>query len=233
MAAIHEAIAAISKDAGALAPQKQGAGVPFAFRGVDQVVSHLSPLLKKHDVIVIPEVLEVTHTSRDVTDRQGNPSGKVITQTELRTRFEFIATEDGSSLSAVTAGLAQDFADRSAAQAQSVAFRVALLQVFSLPTTDKEPEVVGEEIIKGRAEAFAATSPTAPKPAAAGVTALQGKIKALIAGTYADAKGTLFDPVPKETINALGVEISGKPGQGWMADESVLKQVLAKATTSA
>lgn len=234
MPAIHAAISEISKDAGALAPQKQGAGVPFAFRGVDQVVSHLAPHLKAHGVIVTPEVLETTHTSRDVLKPNGEPSGKVITQTELRTRFTFTAIEDGSSISAVTAGLAQDFADRSAAQAQSVAFRVALLQVFSLPTTDKEPEERSEEIIKGRAEI--AAQPAGPRPsvthAGPALTTLQQTVRALVAGEYTDRNGTVHDKVDPAQIEALGLKISGKKegDNTWKKDAKILQAVIHEVT---
>ena len=49
------------------------------------------------------------------------------------------------SITATTGGLANDYADRSTAQAQSVAFRVALLQTFALPTHSPEPEQTGVE----------------------------------------------------------------------------------------
>jgi hypothetical protein len=231
MAAIHRAIAEISKDAGALAPQKQGAGVPFAFRGVDQVVSHLAPHLKQHGVIVVPEVLEVKNSSREVLLKDGSPSGKLVTQTELRTRFEFVAVEDGSSIAATTTGLAQDFADRSAAQAQSVAFRVALLQVFSLPTTDKEPEVTGQEVIDGRAAAAAQPGARVTKASSGpNVTELQNKIRQLVAGEYVEETTGEVLKVAGEKIDELGEKISGKKDASWKRSPEILQKVLAEVT---
>src|SRR5690606_3994165 len=72
---------------------------------------------------------------------------------------------DGSSVVVVTPGLADDFADRSTAQAMSVAYRVALLQLFHLPTHSKEPEETGEETMKQREGS--GTAPKAPKAVAA------------------------------------------------------------------
>lgn len=136
MAQIHELISTISREAGALAPERKD-GVPFPFRGIDGTVAHLASHLQEHGVIVVPEVLEHKVSSA--------PSGtKVVTTSEILTKFTFYAP-DGSSVSAVTAGLANDYADRSTAQAQSVAFRVALLQTFTLPTQTLEPEQTGVE----------------------------------------------------------------------------------------
>lgn len=218
---IYQLISTISAEAGALAPEKTS-GVPFAFRGVDAVVSHVAPLLKKYGVIVVPNVIEVKTTYREINPTKG------VTQTDLVTEFRFFAP-DGTSVSAITAGLAQDYADRSAAQAQSVAFRVALLQTFALPTTDKEPEVVGEETQKFIRE-NAATAKQAP--AAAGgvtVTKLTRHIKELIAGEYVDEAGVVHEAVPVERINELGKEISGKEGNAWRTDIGVLGKVIKRA----
>jgi hypothetical protein len=205
----------ISKKAGALAPEKNG-GVPFAFRGVDQVVSHLAPLLKEKGVVVVPEVLDRVTSTREI----GN--NKAITQTDLLTKFTFYAP-DGSSVSATTAGLAQDYADRSAAQSQSVAFRVALLQVFKLPTTDKEPEVAGEETQKYIADQAKEQKAAAAKPAAKArdATTARNELQAIIANSE-DYPG--YGP---EEVNALGGKHSGgKSPQEWMTDVKVLDAIL-------
>lgn len=207
---IYAAIAAVSEEAGALAPTKGGAGVPFSFRGVDATVAHVAPFLKKHGIIIVPEVKDKVTTSREV----GN---KVVTQTDLVTSFHFIHTEDGSEVVATTAGLAMDFADRSAAQAQSVAFRVAILQTFTLPTHDREPEEVGEEIIKGTATERAKGSSAASAPKGKSIAQLSAQIGKLI------SSGT----VTADAVNAKGAEISkGKPAPEWKADAAVLQAVL-------
>lgn len=157
---IYQIISKIGQEAGALAPEKTG-GVPFAFRGVDGTVAHLVPHLRKYGVITVPEVIDQQVTQREV----GN--NKTITQTQITTRFHFYAP-DGTSVTATTAGLAQDYSDRSTSQAQSVAFRIALLQTFTLPTHDKEPELAGEEVQKFVAD-------NAQKPAASVVPVADGR----------------------------------------------------------
>lgn len=190
---IYAAIAAVSSEAGALAPTKNGAGVPFAFRGVDATVAHVAPYLKKHGIVVFPEVVDSFHSAREV-------GSKVVTQTEIRTAFHFVHIEDGSEVVATTIGLAQDFSDRSAAQAQSVAFRVAILQTFTLPTHEKEPEEVGEIVQKGIAEEKANATPKTPaKPT---VAALKQQVGALVSsgratGAEVDAYGDLISKTDK------------------------------------
>lgn len=149
---IFQIIDRISAEAGALAPESKG-GVPFAFRGIDGTVAHLSPLLRKYGVVVVPNVVQ-----KDVSSA---PSGnKVVTTTDLTTEFTFYAP-DGTHVVAKTAGLANDYADRSTAQAQSVAFRVALLQTFALPTHSPEPEQTGVEREAPQQKTYAAPDPAA------------------------------------------------------------------------
>jgi hypothetical protein len=156
---IFQIISKISEEAGALAKtMAEGSGLKFAFRGIDGVINHLSPYFQKYGVVVIPAVVDKVTSTREI---QG---GKAITQTDLTVMFTFYAP-DGTSVAAQTVGLAQDYADRSAAQAQSVALRVALLQTFFLPTQDREPEVAGEDTQKyiENNAATAATAATAVK----------------------------------------------------------------------
>jgi len=183
MSSIYELMGKISEESGSLAATKDPAsGLKFAFRGVNAVVNHFAPLLRKYGVITVPEVLERTTTARELS------GGKAVTQTDILVAFHFIAP-DGSEVVATTNGLAQDYADRSAAQAQSVAYRVALLQTFSLPTDDKEPEVAGEETqkyIEGVSSAETKASPK--KDAAVEIGDLKAKIsKAVKAAGISDS----------------------------------------------
>lgn len=131
----------VRKKAGALAPEKSS-GVPFPFRGIDGVVNHLNKYVQDAGIVIVPKVIDHVTTERGVDKR-------VVKTSDITTTFTLYAP-DGSSLEATTIGLADDFADRSAAQAQSVAFRVMLLQVFFLPTQSPEPEQTGQLVEDGR-----------------------------------------------------------------------------------
>lgn len=170
-------IAQIKREVGALAPTR-GDGVPFPFRGIDGVVNHLAGKINEYGVVTVPEIIESITTSRE----QGN---RVVKTTDMTVMYTFYAP-DGSCVHATTQGLADDYADRSAAQAQSVAFRVALLQTFFLPTQSPEPEQTGQKVQDGAAEpqqsqavSRAAGSTTKPPTKAASeIDALRAELKA-------------------------------------------------------
>lgn len=202
---IYQILDRVSQEAGALAPESKG-GVPFAFRGIDGTVAHLSPPLRKYGVVVVPRVIQ--------HDVSSNPSGnKVVTTSEITTEFTFYAP-DGSSVVATTAGLANDFADRSAAQAQSVAFRIALLQVFALPTHSPEPEQTGVE-----REAPQAV-PVKAAPAETNVKKLQAEIK-----EAAKAAAEKIDDLDANYYSKLGAKLFPED-KTWASNETKLKKVL-------
>lgn len=179
-------ITKIKREVGALAPE-QKSGVPFPFRGIDGVVNHLNAKINEYGVVTTPNVVESTVTARETGNR-------VVKTAHLRVEFTFYAP-DGSSITATTEGLADDFADRAVAQAQSVAFRIALLQTFFLPTQSPEPEQTGQAVQDGIAagdepqqnkaiKAATGGSTQAPKPTgsvAAGVADLRNQIIAKVA----------------------------------------------------
>lgn len=190
---IYGLISTISKEAGALEPTSK-AGLPFPFRGVDGVVNHVSSLMQKYGVIVVPTVIEHTVVPREVGNR-------VVKTTMVTTTFTFYAP-DGSFIQATTAGLADDFGDRSTAQAQSVAFRIALLQTFTLPTQSPEPEQTGQAVDDELSKIPVAQVTKPVKPP----TATEVKIEETRAKItkYIGAK-----ILEGEDVNKIGDEVSG------------------------
>lgn len=226
---IFQRVAAISKEAGALAPESKG-GVPFAFRGVDGTVAHVTPFMHKYGVLVFPSGINHVVTEREVLDKQGNPTGRIVKTSQVETTFTVVGPS-GDAFTIQTAGLADDFADRSTAQAQSVAYRIALLQLFHLPTHDKDPEQAGEETQRAIAAANSgASAPEAPRgpkavenaraaaapTATSNVTRLQQEAKAL---------GRAKNVTPDE-MNAKGAELSGgKEADVWFNDPLIMEQL--------
>lgn len=213
---IVELISIISKEAGALAPESKG-GVPFPFRGVDGTVNHLAPKLQKYGVIVVPEVLSAITTPNAVGNR-------TVKTSEVTTRFTFYAP-DGSYIQATTAGLADDFADRSVAQAQSVAYRIALLQTFSLPTQSPEPEESGQAVQDGRG-ATPAAAPQQPRALSTITNAGVGRAPETAAEFVAEIKKAAgAKGLTGAQINAKGQELANDDPD-WMNNTAVLKAVL-------
>lgn len=210
---IFQRINAISLEAGALAPESKG-GVPFAFRGIDGTVAHLTPFLHKYGVFAAPKVLEAKVRDREVGSR-------VVKTTEVVVEYTFYGP-DGSSVTTVSAGLADDFADRSTAQAMSVAYRIALLQLFHLPTHSKEPEETGQEVLDG-----AAAEPKQPKAVAAAKAATSAPTGPNIGRLQQECKalGRALNMAPDD-LNRLGEQISGgKKAEEWFNDAFVMEQL--------
>lgn len=131
---IYSAISNIIADCPAISKDQRNAQQGFMYRGVDVVMNVFQPLLAKHRVFVVPEVLE-SHREERKTAKGGN-----LIYTVLKVKYTFYA-EDGSSVSAITQGEGMDSADKSSNKAMSVAFKYACFQVFCIPTEEmKDPD---------------------------------------------------------------------------------------------
>lgn len=132
---IYESIVAIMAECGAIPKSKrniQGAG--FMYRGIDDVMNTLQPLLAKYKVFVSPEVLS------NHREERASKNGGVLIYTTLLVKYSFFA-EDGSSITAVVQGEAMDSGDKSSNKAMSAAFKYALFQVFCIPTEEmRDPD---------------------------------------------------------------------------------------------
>jgi len=203
---IHEKIVAILKDAGAVAKDQQNKDQKFAYRGIDQVVQHVNPLLKQHGVVIIPTKI-VTLDS----ERFENVNKKIVTDTNIVVEYTWFA-EDGSSITTEVAGSGRDFADKATAKAGSVALRTLLLQALMLPTGDTDPDA---EHIEVDAQTSAPTVPKAETTAT---------VKADIT--------QLLDTRDAATIKLKGNEFFGtEDANGWSNDLTALTKWRTHLTT--
>lgn len=132
-------LSAVMEDVGAVHKGDQNASQGFSFRGVDAVVNAVSPALKKHGVVVVPNVRNVERSTVEV-GRNRTPMGHVQVVVEY-----IFSAPDGSSLTCSAAGEAMDSGDKATPKAMSVAFRTALLQALCLPTDEPDPDATAYE----------------------------------------------------------------------------------------
>lgn len=130
---IYAALAAVMADVDHVAKQDRNEHQKFMFRGIDAVVNAVGPALRKHKVIVVPDIESVTHSA--VTTSTNKPANAC----RVVVAYHFIAV-DGSLITAKVAGEAWDHGDKATPKAMSVAFRTALLQALALPTDDPDPD---------------------------------------------------------------------------------------------
>ena len=120
-------IGTISKDS---KNQKQG----YMYRGIDSVYNALQPVLIKHHIFSVPEILEQKREERRTT------SGGNLIYSVLKVRYIFY-TDDGSSISAVVIGEGMDSGDKASNKAMSAAYKYACFQIFCIPTEEmKDPD---------------------------------------------------------------------------------------------
>lgn len=205
MALIHEKIIALLADAGAVAKDQENKEQKFSYRGVDQVVNAINPLLKKHRVAVLP-----TKITKLISERFENANKKIVTDAVCVIEYTWIA-EDGSEFKTEVQGQGRDFADKAVAKASSVAFRTLLLQSLALPTGDKDPDSESIEV-----STAAPAKPTALADAQKSLDALKVEIANLLV-----EKGVVASVGDSAGIQAAGTDFfSGRPG--WSNAEPAL-----------
>lgn len=155
---IYKAIPAVMADIGAVGKDSKNQKQGYMYRGIDAVMNALNPVLQKHGLFVVPEVLEQTREERQ-TSNGGN-----LLYSILKMKYTLCA-DDGSSVSAVVIGEGMDSGDKASNKAMSVAYKYAMFQLFSIPTeemkdpddetppesTPKAPKVTEEHLIGLRA----------------------------------------------------------------------------------
>ena len=126
---IYAAMSAAMADIGAVGKEKRNQQQGFMYRGIDDVMNALYPVLSAHGLFLAPEVMEHTREERK-TAKGGN-----LIYSIMKVRYTVYA-EDGSSVSATVIGEGMDSADKSSNKAMAVAMKYALFQLFCIPTEE-------------------------------------------------------------------------------------------------
>jgi hypothetical protein len=101
----------------------------YKFRGIDDVLNCLAPVLAKYKLCILPRCTERICTER-TTSR-----GTSIFYVTVKVEYDFVA-EDGSKHTVVTYGEAMDSADKATNKAMSAAYKYAAFQTFCIPTEE-------------------------------------------------------------------------------------------------
>ena len=147
---IFESITKIMEEVPAIGKEKENQQQKFKYRGIDDVMNALQPLLAKHKVFVAPEVLEQQREER-TTAKGGN-----LIYSICKIKYKFYA-EDGSYIEATTIGEGMDSGDKATNKAMAIAMKYALFQVFCIPTEEmKDPDAETPEDSKPKGKISAA-----------------------------------------------------------------------------
>ena len=131
---IYESITKIISEIPAIGKNKVNEVQRFKYRGIDDVMNAIQPLLAKYKVFIAPEVLEQSREERQTT------KGGTLIYSICKIRYTFYA-EDGSYIQAITIGEGMDSGDKATNKAMAIAMKYALFQVFCIPTDEmKDPD---------------------------------------------------------------------------------------------
>lgn len=127
--AIHLAMSRIIGELPAIGKESENKAQQFMFRGIDDVLAALKPLLARHGVHYTPEVLE------RIAEVRSTRNGGTLYVVHLHIRFTFYAL-DGSSIVASAWGEGSDSGDKATPKAHTGAQKSALNAVLSLATKE-------------------------------------------------------------------------------------------------
>lgn len=131
---IYSAIIGVMGDIGAIGKEKKNSQQGFMYRGVDDVMNALQPLLVKHKVFIVPNIIK-----QEREERQTKTGGNLI-YSVCDIEYTFYA-DDGSSVKCTVTGEGMDSGDKATNKAMAIAFKYACFQVFCIPTEEmKDPD---------------------------------------------------------------------------------------------
>lgn len=101
----------------------------YKFRGIDDVMNALYPVLVENHLFLVPELVDKQIETLPSKD------GKTQVHALLTMRYTMYA-QDGSSVSATTLGEGLDTSDKACNKAMAVAMKYAMFQMFCIPTEE-------------------------------------------------------------------------------------------------
>jgi len=124
----------VAAQVGAVGKSGRNTQQGYSFRGVDAVVNAAFPALRKHGVLITPN-LRSHHYSTVEVGKNRTPMAHVVVEVE----YTFHGPA-GDTIVCSAPGEAMDSGDKATPKAMSVAYRTALLQALTLPTDEPDPD---------------------------------------------------------------------------------------------
>ncbi len=145
-ATIYERMTAILAELPPIGKTQKNTQQNFMFRGQDDMLNALNPLLAKHGVFIIPDVLERR------TDHRTTAKGSIMFEVNLHVRFTAYGTA-GDSVSGSAWGEGTDMGDKATSKAMTMAFKYWITQAFAISTaeaSDPDRDTPQESSSRGR-----------------------------------------------------------------------------------
>lgn len=112
----------------------------FDYRGIDDIMNALAPLLAKHRLLIVPRFWERACEARRTKD------GGNIYSVTVRAELHFTSVEDGSVVTAQTFGEGMDMADKATTKAMAIAYKYGVMESLCIPLEGTaDPDAHGHE----------------------------------------------------------------------------------------
>jgi hypothetical protein len=136
---VHELWSRVMEDVRSVAKGDFNEDQGFKFRGVDAVVNAVGPALRAHKVHIRPRRI-ISQTATEYTTKRGSRMVNRVVHVEWE-----VTGPQGDTFVGESMGEAADAGDKSLSKAQSVAYRMYLLQALAIPTGDRDPDADAHE----------------------------------------------------------------------------------------
>lgn len=134
MPPVHQALAAVMADVTHVGKSGKNQSQGYNFRGIDGVLNAVGPALRRHGVMVLPELAEMSERTVEVGKNR-----TAMNAVTVKVRYFFVGP-DGDHLQVLVPGEAMDSGDKAVSKAMSVALRTCLIQTLALPTDEPDPD---------------------------------------------------------------------------------------------
>lgn len=135
---LQEKISAITKEIGAIPKTKKpNSTVSYAFRGIDDVMNKLNPLLAHHGITLQNKVLAYTITPREYIKKIWNTDKEEKKMCYYATvHIQLIFSDGISNETWEEVAMSEDHSDKALTQAMSMAYKYAITRKFCILTED-------------------------------------------------------------------------------------------------
>lgn len=146
---VYAAIAAVAAELAeqGIAKEQVNQGQHYNFRGIDDVLNALAPLLAKHKLLILPRMV-----SRECVEHDTKSGGGTLFRVTVRGEFDFVSAEDASKHTVAMYGEAMDTGDKATNKAMSAAYKYAAFQAFCIPVDVEDADRSTPPPVKPSAE---------------------------------------------------------------------------------
>lgn len=131
----------VQSDIGAIKKSKEvSAGMKFKYRGIEDVMVALHPLLNKYQLSVTTSDVEILHREiiTSTKEYQGKESTTRMFYILVKVRYIIHSGIDGSTISTEVIAEGLDNGDKGTGKAMSYAFKNAMFSLFCVPTKETD-----------------------------------------------------------------------------------------------